>query len=213
MRATLRFIVARALLRAILGSLFRVEVAGLERLPAGAHILACNHLSWVDPFLVLAYLPASPRIHYLARRSAVFNRAIKRWLVSFVGGVIPVEAGHGELPVISAEVGRLFGRGGVLGVFPEGGIGEREGNLGGLRLGVVHFAHAAGVPVVPVGLSGTHELWLRRPLRIQVGSPLELGEDVDSDLGRVAKAMLSNLPALDDGSGPRRWRWLTHLLR
>jgi 1-acyl-sn-glycerol-3-phosphate acyltransferase len=67
MRPTLRFIAARALLRLILGSLFRVELVGLERLPAGPHILACNHLSWVDPFLLLAYLPASPRIHYLGR--------------------------------------------------------------------------------------------------------------------------------------------------
>jgi 1-acyl-sn-glycerol-3-phosphate acyltransferase len=213
MRPTLRFIAARALLRLILGSLFRVELVGLERLPAGPHILACNHLSWVDPFLVLAYLPASPRIHYLGRRSAVFNRAIKRWILRFVGGVIPVESGRGELPAISAEVRRMFEQGGVLGVFPEGAIGEREGGLGTLRLGAIHFAHAGGVPIAPVGLSGTHELWLRRPVRIQVGSALQPAGDAEADLERLGQAMVANLPALDDGGGPRRWRWLTNLLR
>ena len=213
MRATLRFRAARRLLRLVLGGLFRVEVGGLVELPQGAHILACNHLSWVDPFLVLAYLPPSPRIHYLGRRSAIFNRALKRWILRFMGGVIPIEAGHGELPAVTAEIGRLFELGGALGVFPEGRLGEREGQLQQLRQGVVQFAHAAGVPVVPVGLSGTHELWLRRPIRVQVGPALRLNGDSRGDLARLAQAMLANLPALEDGQGPRRWRWLTRLLR
>jgi 1-acyl-sn-glycerol-3-phosphate acyltransferase len=213
MRPTLRFRFARRLLRAVLGGLFQVEVRGMGELPHGPHILACNHLSWVDPFIVLAYLPPSPRIHYLGRRSAVFNRALKRWILRFIGGVIPVEAGHGELPAVSAEIGRLFEQGGVLGVFPEGRLGEREGQLQDLRRGVLQFAHEAGVPVVPVGLAGTHELWLRRPIRVQVGPALGLDADSSGDLAKVAQAMLANLPSLEDGQGPRRWRWLTNLLR
>ena len=74
MRAPLRFRLARFLLRLILGSLFRVRLEGAYRLPgSGPYLLTCNHLSWVDPFLLLAWLPPSPRIHFLGRRSAIPN--------------------------------------------------------------------------------------------------------------------------------------------
>jgi 1-acyl-sn-glycerol-3-phosphate acyltransferase len=70
-RAPLRFRLARCALRVILGAVLRVRVEGLDRLPRGPHLLACNHLGWVDPFILIAWLPASPRLHFLGRRSAM----------------------------------------------------------------------------------------------------------------------------------------------
>ena len=94
MSAPLRFRLARQMLRLILGTLFRVELRGRDRLPGGrAYVLACNHLSWADPFLLLGWLPPSPRIHFLGRRSAIYNRRWKRWVLELMGGVIPVESG------------------------------------------------------------------------------------------------------------------------
>ena len=111
MRAPLRFRAVRAVLRLLLRGVFRVRVEGLDGLPAGPHLLACNHLSWVDPFLLLAWLPASPRVHFIGRRSAIYNRRWKRWVLDVIGGVIPVESG--EIEHLTAAVRGVLERGGV----------------------------------------------------------------------------------------------------
>src|SRR5262249_60179204 len=144
-----------ARLRLLLGVFSRVPRGGGEHPPAGPYLLAANHLSWVDPFLLLAWLPAGPRLHFLGRRSAVYNRRWKRWLLMFVGGVIPVESG--QLRHLSEAVGGVLQRGGAVAIFPEGGVGPIEGVLQPLRGGVAHFAGDNGVPIVAAGPAGAHE--------------------------------------------------------
>jgi 1-acyl-sn-glycerol-3-phosphate acyltransferase len=211
-RAPLRFRLARFLLRLILGSLFRVELIGKQRLPAtGAYVLACNHLSWVDPFLLLAWLPHSPRVHFLGRRSAIYNRVWKRWVLQFMGGVIPVESG--DVEHLSQAVGATLARGGVVAIFPEGRTGPAEGKLQPLRHGVAHFAARGGVPAVTLGLAGTQELWRGKRLLLAVGRSVEMTGDVAADMAAIEGAMGEGLPAYSDPGGKRPWAWLTTLLR
>lgn len=211
MRAPLRFRAARALLRLLLGSVLRVRVEGLERLPAGPYVLACNHLSWVDPFLLLGWLPASPRVHFLGRRSAIYNRRWKRWVLDLMGGVIPVESG--ELRHLSVAVGDVLARGGVVAIFPEGGVGTAEGELQRLRHGVAHFAAASGMPVVVVGLAGTHELWRGKRIAVRVGGRVATTGVVADDMAAIEAALRAALPPYRDPDGARPWPWLTTLLR
>jgi 1-acyl-sn-glycerol-3-phosphate acyltransferase len=211
-RAPLRFILARGLLRLILGSLFRIELRGSERLPRrGPYLVACNHLSWADPFLLLAWMPPSPRIHFLGRRSAIYNRFWKRWVLRFMGGVIPVESG--DIEHLSEAVGGVLARGGVVAIFPEGKTGSDEGRLQPLKHGVAHFAARAGVPVVSVGLAGTHELWRGKQLVLDVGRTVEASGDVGADMAAIETALQDALPPYSDPGGKRPWRWLTTLLR
>lgn len=212
MRAPLRFRAARALLRLILGSLFRVRVEGLERLPPAPHLLACNHLSWVDPFLLLAWLPASPRVHVLGRRSAIYNRVWKRWVLDLMGGVIPVESG--DLAHLSEAVLGVLARDGVVALFPEGGVGPAEGALQPLRRGIAHFAAESGAPVVAAGLAGTRELWRGKAITLRVGRTVPPGGDRTADLAAVGAAMREAMPAyVEPANAARPWPWLTTLLR
>lgn len=212
MRAPLRFRLARRLLRLILGSLFRVELRGEALLPGrGPYLLACNHLSWADPFLLLGWLPPSPRLHFLGRRSAVYNRFWKRWVLQFMGGVIPVESG--DLEHLSEAVGGVLARGGVVGIFPEGKTGPAEGRLQPLRHGVAHFAARNRVPVVAMGLAGTLELWRGKQIVLAVGRTLETTGEVDDDIAEIEIALQEALPAYREPSGKRPWPWLTSLLR
>ena len=57
-------------------------------------------------------------------------------------------------------------------LFPEGNLGTIEGALLPLQSGAAYLSVHTGLPLVPVGLTGTHELWLRRPLTIRIGLPL-----------------------------------------
>jgi 1-acyl-sn-glycerol-3-phosphate acyltransferase len=211
-RAPLRFRFARFLLRLILGSLFRVELQGGDRLPRGsAYVLACNHLSWVDPFLLLAWLPPSPRIHFLGRRSAIYNRPLKRWVLRLMGGVIPVESG--DVEHLSQAVAGVLRRGGIVAIFPEGRTGSAEGQLQTLRHGVAHFAERNRVPVVALGLTGTLELWRGKRITLRVGRTVHLEGDVATDIGNIEGALRETLPPYQSPPGRRPWPWLTTLLR
>lgn len=210
-RVPLRFRAARALLRLLLGLVFRVHLEGGEQIPGGPYLLASNHLNWVDPFLLLAWLPASPRLHFLGRRSAVYNRRWKRWVLSFVGGVIPVESG--QLRHLSEAVGGVLQRGGAVAIFPEGGVGPKEGVLQPLRSGVAHFARDNGVPTVAAGLAGTHELWRGKPVTIRIGTTVQPSGTLADDLAAIEAAMRAALPPYRDPGGVRPWPWLTTLLR
>lgn len=212
MNAPLRFRLARQLLRLILGSLFRVELRGRDRLPGRRpYVLACNHLGWADPFLLLGWLPPSPRIHFLGRRSAIYNRRWKRWVLELMGGVIPVESG--DIDHLSQAVGGVLARGGVVAIFPEGRTGPAEGRLQELRHGVAHFAARNGVPVAVLGLAGTLELWRGKRIVLQVGRTVEMAGDVDADMVEIEGALQEALPPYDDPGGKKPWPWLTTLLK
>lgn len=211
MSASLRFRAARALLRLVLGTVLRVEMEGSERLPKHAYVLACNHLNWVDPFLLIAWLPAAPRLHFLGRRSAIYNRLWKRWILTFLGGVIPIESGH--LRPLSQAVTGVLRRGGAVAIFPEGGVGSVEGALQPLRPGVGHFAADNGVPVLAVGLAGTYELWRGKRIRIRVGATVEPSGALDGDMTAIEAAMREALPPYSEPGGRRPWPWMTTLLR
>jgi 1-acyl-sn-glycerol-3-phosphate acyltransferase len=214
-KTTLRFWVARSILRALISVVIRVRVDGLEGLPRKQpYILACNHLSWIDPFLLISYLPITPRLHFLGKRSAIYNRAIKRWTLRFMGGVIPVESGDVER--LCAAVMEVFQRGGVTVIFPEGGIGVTEGRLQSLRPGVAHFSIQSLAPVVTAGIAGTSELWRGKEVRLHVGRTVwpDRSWSVDVCLSTIRTALVEALPPDQQPAvGPRPWTWLTHLLR
>jgi len=211
-RAPLRFRGARALLRLLLGTVFHVCTEGLDRLPTGPYVLASNHLSWVDPFLLLGWLPASPRVHFLGRRVAIYNRWWKRWVLSFMGGIIPVDSG--EIRHLATAVRGVLRHGGVAAIFPEGAVGSVEGDLQPLRRGVGHFAGESAVPVVAVGIAGTRELWRGKSIVLRVGPTVQPTGSLDRDMAAIEVAMRAALPpyqASEDGRRP--WPWLTTLLR
>jgi hypothetical protein len=77
-----------------------------------------------------------------------------------MGGVIAVEGG--DVEHLSAAVAEVLQRGGVVGVFPEGGVGPTEGRLQPLRHGIAHFSVRNRAPVVVAGIAGTSELGVAR---------------------------------------------------
>jgi len=141
------------LCRTILRILVRVEVEGLERLPpAGACIIAPNHISNADPPLVGGWLaPALRRRPRFLAKEQLFTGVVGWFLRG--QGVIPVRAGGSDIDAYRAARTHLDA-GEVLVIFPEG-TRSREGRLRQPRPGVTLLATRCGVPIVPVGVSGT----------------------------------------------------------
>jgi 1-acyl-sn-glycerol-3-phosphate acyltransferase len=215
-RPTLTFRAARRLLRGIGRLLFRVEVPGLENIePGQGYVIVANHLQWIVAFAILAALPAEPRIH-------VFGDllGITRWqmgLVRRIGGVIPVDRRDGRSPAVLEQAERCLRVGGSLLIFPEGRCNETEGAAGEFRKGFAHFALDTGAPVLPIGLCGTRELWVRKRLTVTVGAPVPAtGHSPESLTAAGREAVLALLVAIrgeDVDRGGRRLlaRRLTHL--
>jgi len=208
----------RRVLRAIFKLFFRVRVAGLENVPDRPVIICANHLGWTDAFLVLLFLPIEPRIYVLGERQVAHisrfrNRVIRRLQV-----MVPLDRDKPrEALRVMSEV--LAGGGSLL-IFPEGQLGSVEGDLQPLQNGASHLSLYAGAPILPVGLTGTHELWLRHSLTIRIGSPIDHAEFTGSLRTRMStqtwqldQAMRALLPG--DKSAPKiklMRRWLTELL-
>jgi 1-acyl-sn-glycerol-3-phosphate acyltransferase len=212
-RPTLTFRAARRLLRAIGRRLLRVEVRGLENLePGPGYVIVANHLQWIDAFVVLASLPARPRIHVFGDLLGITPwqmRVVKR-----IGGVIPVDRRDARSAAVLEQAERCLRAGGSLLIFPEGRCNESEGAAGDFRKGFAHLAlNTATTPVLPVGLCGTRELWLRKRLTVTVGAPMfGEGHSPESLTAAGRNAVLALLPASVDRGGRRLLvRQLTHL--
>ncbi|WP_329128825.1 1-acyl-sn-glycerol-3-phosphate acyltransferase [Streptomyces sp. NBC_01476] len=152
----LKYVILGPLLRLF----FRPRIEGLENIPeSGAAVVAGNHLSFSDHFVMPAILPR--RITFLAKAEYFTGPGIKgRLIAAFFRGVgqIPVDrtGGRASESAIDAALG-VLGRGELLGIYPEG-TRSHDGRLYRGRTGVAVMALRAGAPVVPCAMVGTFEL-------------------------------------------------------
>ena len=138
-------------------------------------VYASNHLSYMDTPVMFASLPFQFRI--LARHNL--------WKLPFIGwylersGQIPVNADNPRASVASLNAGvKVLKAGMPLVVFPEGGRAV-DGHLQAFMSGPAFMALRAQVPLVPMALVGTHELFPMhtyhfrpRPVKVVFGEPL-----------------------------------------
>ncbi len=154
--------------------LFRVRIVGRENIPAGNYIVVGNHLSWIDPFVLMIALPAEPRLYFIGA-SQIANRRWKARLMGNFDGMIPVERGASWVGrEILTKPLQVLASGAALGLFPEGNVGPNEGELGPLQHGIGHILLRADYPVLPVALSGVKELYWRKPFTVTIGKPFHV---------------------------------------
>ena len=208
------------LLRLLVRLLFRFRVEGVENIPPGPFLIASNHQAWYDTAFIVAAFPKLPMIYTMARRDTVFNRRWKRWLLPKLG-VFPIQPRKGELDERGvASVYHVLGRGGAVLIFPEGRY-SRGRDLRPLRKGVGHFAVQAGVPIIPVAISGVDRLRPFGRVEVSIGPPIRpdpprwwtLNQRVLQVVDSVRGAILAALDRDGQGRGPGRLRRLRGRLR
>jgi len=132
---------------------FRGEVSGLENLPKhGGFILAANHASHLDPFIVGQFLPR--QVSFFARKT-LWKPGFHSWWLNAVG-VIPVDRdGGSDVTAIKRVLGALKSEKIVI-LFPEG-TRSPDGRLQTAKPGVGLFACRSHVPVVPARVFNSFE--------------------------------------------------------
>ena len=154
--------------RRLMRRLYRIEVVGGDRIPAaGPCIIAPNHESIVDPF-ILAVVTTRP-IHYMGKAELFRRRPVAAVLRSL--NTFPVERGSGDQAALT-EAARLLERGAVLGIFPQGTSKQSQGVERRWHRGAARLALVTGCPLVPVRMTGTRGRPFRTRVRIEVGEPI-----------------------------------------
>jgi 1-acyl-sn-glycerol-3-phosphate acyltransferase len=170
-------------------------------------------MSWLDSIVILAAFPPEPRIHFLGDPSGLIKHRVQWSLVRATGGYVPVDPKlHGD-PRLFEQVNRCLQKGGVVALYPEGNYEVAEAQLLPFKKGFAHFAIDNQVPVLPVALSGTRDLWLRKKVRVIIGEPIDWqGQTVEGLVEIAERRMRELVPAYKDPGGIKLFRKkLTHL--
>jgi glycerol-3-phosphate dehydrogenase (NAD(P)+) len=166
--------VARAFLLPFFLVYFRLARLGRDYGKAkGGIIVAANHRSFLDPFVVGACLPWRRPMNYMAKVE-LFERRWQGWMLSRLGA-FPVRRGESdEDSMLTARM--IAERGGAVCVFPEG-TRIRRGTLANPKRGVGRLALQTGAVVIPTAVLGTEEVrrgWRIRPrkCKVRLGPPM-----------------------------------------
>ncbi|HID62713.1 MAG TPA: 1-acyl-sn-glycerol-3-phosphate acyltransferase [Anaerolineae bacterium] len=145
--------IVKMIISLIFRLLARIEIVGVENVPQeGPYIVICNHLSRFDPPLLLIALPA--RMTVLAANKYRDHPLFGPFLSSM--GAIYVRRGEVDRQALRACLNALKG-GGIIGMAPEG-TRSSTGALQEGRTGVAYLASRAGVPILPVAITGTEKI-------------------------------------------------------
>ncbi|GGK29141.1 1-acyl-sn-glycerol-3-phosphate acyltransferase [Deinococcus malanensis] len=146
----------------VLLSGMHLEVHGTEHVPPPGTplVIASNHRSALDPFLVARALPPGRFVQFMAKQELflpVIGAIIR------AGGSFPVDRSSNDVQAIRTAL-RILAANGTVGIFPEG---TRGGSGGELHGGVALIAAKGRAPILPAGISRSGKRWV-----IRFGSPI-----------------------------------------
>ena len=162
---------------------YRFKVRGDEHIPtAGAAILVSNHVSFIDPVLLMA---ASPRPIRFIMDHEIFRIPLLGWFFR-LAKAIPIAPQKVDAQIYEqafARAKQVLDEGDLLCIFPEGAI-SRDGELAEFKGGVMRLLAANPAPVVPIALQNVWGSFFSRVEGRAMSKPFRRG--IFSRVGLVA---------------------------
>jgi 1-acyl-sn-glycerol-3-phosphate acyltransferase len=181
--------------------LARRRFEGLEHIPeSGPVLVACNHLSYLDPIYTGVFVHRRGRIPRFLAKQTLFEVPVLGW-VMVSGGQIPVRRGSADAGDSLRHAEEALAAGKMVLIYPEGTITRDPDHWPMVgHTGVARLALHADVPVVPVVHWGTHRVYdhyrkrfrpvPRKEVIVRAGAPVDLSDfrrrPVDGPLLREA---------------------------
>ncbi|MFH1675852.1 MAG: lysophospholipid acyltransferase family protein [bacterium] len=152
---------------------------GVENIPkTGGFIVACNHISHLDPPAVGC---ANPRLSHFVAKEELFRQFFFSWYFGQIG-IIPIKRGGGGRVMLDTAADAIK-KGEVVTMFPEG-TRSKTGMPGRPRTGFIVLAAMANCPIIPARVSGTYDCMppgsgFPLPGKVQVvyGKPISWARD------------------------------------
>ncbi|HEX2906087.1 MAG TPA: lysophospholipid acyltransferase family protein [Phototrophicaceae bacterium] len=205
LRASFRFMG-----RALTALLTRLTITGKENLPQkGPLIVVGNHVAMLEAALMVLYTPwdvelmAAGEIPLDPRYAPIVNTY----------GYIPIHRGAMDRQAMEAAL-EVLKQGGVIGMFPEGGIWESAFKRP--RTGVSWLSYHAAAPILPIGFGGIDgalaaAMSLKRPrLSMNIGEIMPPVQDEGNKPLKVtleegARNVMARIESLVPEEDKRRW--------
>ena len=194
----------RFIVRLILNIIARVEMSGFENLPAGqGYVIAANHIGRLDAALAYYVLDRPDIIMVVAEKYEKY--AFFRWLVRITNGMF-IDRYNADIGAIRATLRRLK-QGQILTITPEG-TRSKSGNLIQAKPGGIYLAWKAGVPILPVAITGCEDAvvkdrlkhFSRLHIKAVAGPPFTLppiaGKDRDALMQQYTDEVMCRIAAL-----------------
>ena len=203
--------------KTVAGVFARVRLEGRENLPPAPYVICFNHLSWADPIVLVAAMPARPRMWFFGPKEDNMMVGLRNRLMRWSATPVPYRPGNRDLVDATRRVRMLLDQGGVLAVAGEGRIHVGERIVPPLNDGAAFFALRARVPVVPVAINGTNWLGFGRTVRVRIGEPIAIEgydsrrgvADLTAEIRRRLEGLVADFP--DRPPPGRVGRWLTEV--
>ncbi len=173
-----------------MNTLLHMDMEQKTPLTAGAKIIAPNHPSFCDPFIIAALLNQRS---YILITDVMFQVPIASAYLRRLGH-IPVKAGSGQQAIDTALEHLAAGH--TILIFPEGKNSPKEGGYEKEHTGVARLALESGASVYPVGIYLQRDLllsktsivegqvkpvnwYIRGPYAVTMGNPMDFSGDVE----------------------------------
>lgn len=152
-RSLFQFLVCKIGYMIRLKLVYKLEVHGLENVPKDNKYIVCpNHLSTLDPPLMVAVMPRS--VSFMAKKE-LFDIPFLRWWIDWLGAFAVNRESLGPSTVKTVQ--EIKDSNWVLGMFPQGTRGV-PGEIKGVTKGFAGLAKLTKCDILPVGIIGTNEV-------------------------------------------------------
>lgn len=175
------------LVKPLLVAVTKRDWTGMDQIPkSGGAIIAANHMSEFDPFVVAHYVYDAGRWPQFLAKDSLFRIPVLGGLVKAVKQ-IPVARGTIDASKALNAAIKAIKRGEVVIIYPEGTT-PKKGDLWPQRgkTGIARLWLETGVPVIPVATWGAQQIFdprerklhvrMNTPVTVRAGDPIDLSK-------------------------------------
>lgn len=195
------YIIAKFIFLIIFKLFFRLKVTGQENIPQnGPFIIVANHSSLLDP--IILGISIKPKIIFVAA-AYLFEIGWLGYLLRKANS-IPIHRENYTDNIESIKQAlKILQKGGVLGIFPEGGVDRQKNNLP-IKAGAAFLATSVGVPIVPVKIKGADKVLPRgakfvrslSKIEVEIKKPIDCSRQTHKDkeiIKRVVESYIKEI--------------------